>query len=85
MTVADLRSAGWAAFEEQEPAPLVAAIRDHLGTGPVGRSGRVESQQNLAPYTALAALALAALLLVPALAAAIPLRARPLDDQATSG
>ncbi len=86
VTVPDLRNAGWAAFEEQEPAPLVAAIRDYLGTGPVARSGRFESQQNLASYAALAALALAGLLLLPALAAAIPGRAsQPREDQATSG
>ena len=84
VTVAGLRSAGWHAFEERQPAQLVTAIHSYLGTGPVSGSGLVESQQSLAPYTALAALVLVALLLVPALSAAIPARARP-RDQATSG
>jgi hypothetical protein len=74
VTVAGLRGANWRAFEERQPTKLVAAIRAYLGTGPVSGGGLVESQQNLAPTTALAALLLAVLLLVPALSAAIPVR-----------
>ena len=84
VTVASLRGANWSAFEERQPTQLVAAIRRYLGAGPVTNGGLVESTQNLAPYSALAALALAVLLLVPALAAAIPARAQP-PDQAVSG
>ena len=85
VTVASLRSANWHAFEERDRAQLVAAIRDYLGAGPVSGSGLVESQQNLAPYTAFAALVLAVLLLAPALSAANPARRPPRERQATSG
>ena len=85
VTVASLRSANWHAFEERDAARLVAAIRDYLGAGPVSGSGLVESQQNLAPYTAFAALVLAVLLLAPALSAANPARRPPRERQATSG
>ena len=84
MTVAGLRGANWSAFEERQPEQLVAAIRDYLGSGPVTGIGTVESQRNLAPYTALAALVLAVLLVLPAFSAAIPRRAQP-PDQAVSG
>ena len=84
ITVAGLRSAGWHAFEERQRVQLVTAIRGYLGSGPVGGGGLVESQQSLAPYTALAALVLTALLLVPAFSAAFPARAQP-PDQAVRG
>jgi hypothetical protein len=73
VTVAGLRSAGWHAFEERDSASVVAAIRETLGDGPVSGGGLVESQQNLAPYAAFAAVLLAALLLAPALGAALPM------------
>ncbi len=57
------------------PARLVAEIRSYLGEGPVGESGLVESQRSLAPLFALAALALAAALVLPALRAGILARA----------
>jgi hypothetical protein len=85
VTVAGLRDANWHAFEERDKTQLVASIRDYLGAGPVSGSGLVESEQNLAPYTALASLVLAVLLLAPALAAAIPARRPPRESQATSG
>lgn len=67
--VAALRQAKWHAFEEHGQARLIAEIRSYLGRGPVAGSGLVESQRNLAPYLALAALALALLLVLPALRA----------------
>ncbi len=50
-------------------------IRSYLGQGPVGESGLVESQRNLAPLFALAALALTALLVLPSLRAGFLARA----------
>jgi hypothetical protein len=73
VTVAGLRSAGWHAFEEGDTASVVATVRGMLGDGPVSRGGTVESQQNLAPYAAFAVVLLAALLLAPAFAAALPM------------
>ncbi len=75
VTVGALRRAHWHAFEENSPGRLVAEIRSYLGEGPVGRSGLIESQRNLAPFFALAALALAAALVLPALRAGILARA----------
>ena len=75
VSVAGLRQATWQAFEEDEPRPLVAAIRGYLGDGPIAGSGLVESQRSLAPITALLALAVAAGLLVPALRAGFLARA----------
>jgi hypothetical protein len=83
VTVGGLRNAGWHAFEEGQRAQLVAGIGNYLGDGPVGGGGVVESQQNLAPYAAVVALVLSALLFLPALSAAIPMR--PRRDQAMSG
>jgi hypothetical protein len=74
VTVADLRGANWHAFEERQSTQLVSAIRDYLGAGPVAGSGFVESQRNLAPFAALAALVLAAVLVASALRLAIPAR-----------
>ena len=75
VTVDGLRRARWHAFEEDESARLVAEIRSYLGRGPVEASGLVESQRSLAPWLALAALALTAALVFPALRA-LP-RTRP--------
>lgn len=75
VSVDGLRRARWHAFEENESARLVSEIRDFLGQGPVGASGLVESQRNLAPWFALAALALTAALVSPALRAGLPARA----------
>ena len=72
-TVSAARS--WHAFEENEAARLVTEIRSYLGRGPVGESGLVESQRNLAPWLALAALALTAALVLPALRAGLLARA----------
>ena len=46
VTVADLRSAGWQAFEERQPAPLVAAIRrlPRRRPGRLWRPGRVTAE-----------------------------------------
>ena len=68
-------AAGWHAYEEGESARLVSEIRTYLGRGPVEESGLVESQRTLAPWFALAALALAAALVFPALRAGFPARA----------
>jgi hypothetical protein len=75
VTVAALRRAHWHAFEENETARLVSEIRSYLGKGPVGASGLVESQRNLAPLFALAALALTVALMLPALRAGLLARA----------
>ena len=58
VTVDALRRANWHAFEEDEQARLVSEIRSYLGQGPLVESGRIESQRNLAPLLALAALVL---------------------------
>ena len=76
VTIDGLRRAGWHAFEEDESARLVTEIRSYLGRGPVGASGLVESQRSLAPWLALAALALTAALVFPALRTGAPC-ARP--------
>ena len=75
VTVDGLRRAHWHAFEENAPGRLIAEIRSYLGKGPVAESGLVESQRNLAPLFALAALALTAALVLPALRAGILARA----------
>ena len=75
VTVDALRRANWHAFEEDEPSRLVSEIRTYLGDGPVAKSGLVESQRNLAPLLALAALALAVALVLPALRAGLLARA----------
>jgi hypothetical protein len=75
VTVDGLRDANWHAFEEDETARLITEIRSYLGAGPVGTSGLVESQRSLAPLLALAALALAAALVLPAIRAGLPARA----------
>jgi hypothetical protein len=75
VTVDGLRRAHWHAFEENQTAQLVSSIRSYLGHGPVGKSGRVETQRNLAPLLGLAALALTALLTFPALRAGLLARA----------
>lgn len=75
VTVEGLRRAKWQAFEEGESARLVAAIRSYIGAGPVGESGLVESQRNLAPLFAVAALAFTAALVMPALRAGLLARA----------
>lgn len=75
VSVPQLRRAHWHAFEENETGRLVHEIRSYLGQGPVGKSGLVESQRSLAPLFALAALALTALLVLPALRAGFLARA----------
>jgi hypothetical protein len=75
VSVAGLRQARWHAFEEGESTRLVSEIRTYLGQGPVEASGLVESQRTLAPWFALAALALSAVLVLPALRAGFPARA----------
>jgi hypothetical protein len=75
VTVDALRRAHWHAFEENETARLVTEIRSYLGEGPVGESGLVESQRDLAPLFALAALAITAALVLPALRAGLLARA----------
>lgn len=76
VTVDGLRRARWHAFEENESARLVTEIRAYLGRGPVEASGLVESQRNLAPWLALAALALTGALVFPALRTGLTARAR---------
>ena len=75
VSVEGLRRARWHAFEEGESRRLVSEIRTYLGQGPVEASGLVESQRTLAPCLALAALALSAVLVLPALRAGFPARA----------
>ena len=75
VSVDGLRRAHWHAFEETESARLVSEIRSYLGPGPMRGSGLVESQRNLAPWFALAALALTAALVFPALRAGLPAQA----------
>jgi hypothetical protein len=75
VSVEGLRRARWHAFEEGESRRLVSEIRTYLGQGPVEASGLVESQRTLAPWFALAALALSAVLVFPALRAGFPARA----------
>jgi hypothetical protein len=75
VTVEALRQANWHAFEEAETARLVAEIRSYLGVGPVGKSGVVESQRSLSSFLAVAALAVAAALALPALRAGLLARA----------
>ena len=75
VTIEGLRRAGWHAFEEDESARLVTEIRSYLGRGPVEASGLVASQRSLAPWLALAALALTAALVFPALRAGLPAQA----------
>ena len=75
VTVPALRRAHWHAFEENETARLVTDVRSYLGEGPVGTSGRIEAQRNLAPLFALVALALTAALALPALRAGFLARA----------
>ena len=76
VTVDALRRANWHAFEEDEQARLVSEVRSYLGQGPLVESGRIESQRNLAPLLALAALVLTAALVLPALRAGLLARAR---------
>jgi hypothetical protein len=75
VTVGALRRAKWHAFEEGETGRLVSEIRAYLGDGPVGASGVVESQRNLAPLFALAALLVTAALVLPGLRAGLLARA----------
>ena len=75
VSVEGLRRARWHAFEEGESARLVSEIRTYLGRGPVEASGLVESQRTLAPWFALAALVLSAVLVFPAVRAGFPARA----------
>jgi hypothetical protein len=75
VTVAALRRAGWHAYEESEGRRLVSELRAALGSGPVRASDVVESQRDLAPLLALAALVLASALAFPALRAGVLARA----------
>jgi hypothetical protein len=75
VSVAALRRAGWHAYEESEGARLISELRTSLGTGPTRGSGIVESQRDLAPLLALAALVLASALAFPALRAGVLARA----------
>jgi hypothetical protein len=74
VSVDSLRSAGWHAYEESEPARAIADVRSYLGAGGTRPSGVVESQRNLAPLLALAALVLAVALTVPGLHAGLTAR-----------
>jgi hypothetical protein len=76
VSVDELRRARWHAFEENERARLIAELRTYLGRGPVGASGLVESQRDLASWFALAAMALATALVFPALRSGLPAAAR---------
>ena len=75
VTVDGLRRARWHAYEENEPRRLVTDIRSYLGEGTTSETGLVESQRDLAPLLALAALGVAAALLIPALRAGLLARA----------
>jgi len=75
VTVAALRNAGWHAYEEDERVRLISELRSTLGSGPMGSSGVVLSERDLAPLLALGALALAAALAFPALRAGLLARA----------
>ena len=75
VTVDGLRRANWHAYEEDESARLVSEIRSYLGQGAMSGSGLVESQRNLAPLFALAALGVAAALVLPSLRAGLLARA----------
>lgn len=71
VAVTALRRAGWHAYEETEGRRAIGEIRSYLGGGPVAGNGLVESERPLAPYLALAALVLTALLVLPALRLAL--------------
>lgn len=77
VSVAQLRRAGWHAFEEREATGAISAIREYLGTGEMQANGLVESERSVAVYVALLALALVAALTIPVLrmVARAPLRA----------
>jgi len=74
VSVAALRSAGWHAYEESQPARLIRDIRSYLAAGAMRPSGVVDSQRNLAPLLALLALLAAVALTVPSLHAGLTAR-----------
>jgi len=74
VSVSQLRSAGWHAYEESQPDKLISDIRSYLGAGAMRPSGVVESQRNLAPLLALLALLTAIALTVPSLHAGLTAR-----------
>ena len=77
LAVSSLRAAGWHAYEESQIETAIEDIRAYAGTGPTRPTGIIESQRNLAPLAALAALVVVAWLTVPSLLAGL----RPLPER----
>jgi hypothetical protein len=67
VSVAQLRRAGWHAFEENQAQRAVSEIQAYLGTGVMRGNGLIQSQRNITMYLALLVLALVAALTVPGL------------------
>jgi hypothetical protein len=67
VSVAQLKRAGWHAFQENEAQRVVSEVKTYLGTGTMRGNGLIQSQRNVAMYVALLALLLVAALTVPGL------------------
>lgn len=70
VSVAQLRAAGWHAFEESQSQRTISEIKGYLGVGAMQENGLIESEKSIAMYVALVALLLVAALTVPGLCAA---------------
>jgi hypothetical protein len=77
LSVPELRTAGWHAYEETELERLAADVTRSLGAGPTRASGVVESQRPLSSVLGLAALVTVAALTLPSLLAGITAGRRP--------
>jgi hypothetical protein len=76
VTVAQLRRAGWHAFQENQGQRVVSEVMAYLGTGAMRGNGLIQSQRNVAMYVALLALLLVSALTVPGLRKVTRLPAR---------
>ncbi len=71
VSVGALREAGWHAFEEEQSAAAIPAIRAYLGDGPLEAKGAIQSERSIVFLLALASAVVVAGLTVPALRVAL--------------